>query len=226
MILIGATGVGKSFIACALAHQACRKGYRALYRRASRLFHELTLARADGTYIRLLAKLARVDVLVIDDWGLAPRPGSGAPRPPRDPRGSLRHPLDHHHQPAPARQVARLPRRPHPGRRHLRPPPPQRPPDRAKRTLTAKGGQARHLTDRPSVASLRSRCADPAYHDATDLGDHDGRNAHYRHLVGHGKRPPVAVAAIARELVGFIWAAMTQRAPGGLDPDAVAIRVT
>jgi transposase/DNA replication protein DnaC len=72
VILVGATGVGKSFIACALAHQACRKGYRAGYRRASRLFHELTLARADGTYIRLLGKLARLDVLVIDDWGLAP----------------------------------------------------------------------------------------------------------------------------------------------------------
>ena len=72
VILVGATGVGKSFIACALAHQACRKGYRAGYRRASRLFHELTLARADGTYIRLLGKLARLDVLLIDDWGLAP----------------------------------------------------------------------------------------------------------------------------------------------------------
>ena len=72
VILVGATGVGKSFIACALAHQACRKGYRAGYRRASRLFHELTLARADGTYLRLLGKLARLDVLLIDDWGLAP----------------------------------------------------------------------------------------------------------------------------------------------------------
>ena len=66
------TGTGKSFLACALAHQACRKGYRALYRRASRLFHELTLARADGSYIRLLAKLARPDVLLIDDFALAP----------------------------------------------------------------------------------------------------------------------------------------------------------
>jgi DNA replication protein DnaC len=72
VILVGATGVGKSFLGCALAHQACRKGYRAGYRRASRLFHELTLARADGTYVRLLAKLARLDVLLIDDWGLAP----------------------------------------------------------------------------------------------------------------------------------------------------------
>ena len=72
VILVGATGVGKSFLACALAHQACRKGYRAAYRRASRLFHELTLARADGSYVRLLARLARLDVLVLDDWGLAP----------------------------------------------------------------------------------------------------------------------------------------------------------
>ena len=49
MILVGATGTGKSFLACALAQQACRKGYRAGYRRASRLFDELALARADGT---------------------------------------------------------------------------------------------------------------------------------------------------------------------------------
>jgi len=52
--------------------QACRRGYRAYYRRASRLFDDLKLARADGTYGRLLGKLARMDVLVLDDWGLAP----------------------------------------------------------------------------------------------------------------------------------------------------------
>ena len=68
----GSTGTGKSFLACALAHQACRQGYRAHYWRVSRLFHELALARATGTYPRLLARLARVDVLVLDDWGLAP----------------------------------------------------------------------------------------------------------------------------------------------------------
>jgi DNA replication protein DnaC len=72
VLISGMTGTGKSFLACALAHQACRKGYRALYRRASRLFHELALARADGTYIRLLSKLARMDVLLIDDFALAP----------------------------------------------------------------------------------------------------------------------------------------------------------
>ena len=72
ILISGMTGTGKSFVACALAHQACRKGYRALYRRASRLFHELTLAHADGTYIRVLGKLARMDVLLIDDFALAP----------------------------------------------------------------------------------------------------------------------------------------------------------
>jgi DNA replication protein DnaC len=72
VLITGATGTGKSFIACALAHHACRRGYRAYYRRASRLFDDLKLARADGTYGRLLGKLARMDVLVLDDWGLAP----------------------------------------------------------------------------------------------------------------------------------------------------------
>ena len=72
VVITGATGTGKTFVACALAQQACRKGHRALYRRASRLTDELTLARADGSYGRVLSRLARVDVLVIDDWGHAP----------------------------------------------------------------------------------------------------------------------------------------------------------
>ncbi len=71
VVVTGKTGTGKTFVACALAHQACLRGFRTIYRRATRLFEELTLAHADGTYIRLLQKLARVDVLVIDDWGLA-----------------------------------------------------------------------------------------------------------------------------------------------------------
>ena len=72
VLITGATGTGKSYVACALAQQACRKGYRAVYRRASRLFGELALARADGTYARVLAKLAKIDVLVLDDWAMAP----------------------------------------------------------------------------------------------------------------------------------------------------------
>jgi DNA replication protein DnaC len=72
VLITGATGTGKTYLACALAHQACRKGHRAIYRRASRLFDELALARADGSYVRLLGRLARVDVLVLDDWAMAP----------------------------------------------------------------------------------------------------------------------------------------------------------
>lgn len=72
VVITGATGTGKTYIACALAQQACRRGHRAIYRRASRLSDELVLARADGTYARALSRLARVDVLIIDDWGHAP----------------------------------------------------------------------------------------------------------------------------------------------------------
>jgi DNA replication protein DnaC len=72
VVITGATGTGKTYLACALAQQACRKGYRAVYRRASRLTDELALARADGSYARVLARFARLDVLVIDDWGHAP----------------------------------------------------------------------------------------------------------------------------------------------------------
>jgi DNA replication protein DnaC len=72
VLITGATGVGKTYLACALAQLACRTGFRALYRRVPRLFEELALAHADGTYMRLLQRLAKVDVLVLDDWGLAP----------------------------------------------------------------------------------------------------------------------------------------------------------
>jgi DNA replication protein DnaC len=72
VIITGAAGPGKSYVACALAQQASRSGYRVSYRRMPRLIEELALAHADGTYSRLLGRLAKVDVLVLDDWGIAP----------------------------------------------------------------------------------------------------------------------------------------------------------
>lgn len=71
IIITGPTGVGKSYLACALAHKACREGFRALYLRAPRLFDDLAIARADGRYRKILAGYARLDLLIIDDWGLA-----------------------------------------------------------------------------------------------------------------------------------------------------------
>ena len=72
VILTGPTGVGKTYIACALADQVCRQGMTAIYRRMPRLLHELLVARADGSYSKLLARFAKADVMVIDDWGIAP----------------------------------------------------------------------------------------------------------------------------------------------------------
>lgn len=71
VLLTGPTGVGKTYLACALADAACRQGFTALYQRLPRLFEELTIARADGRYLKLMAALAKVDVFVLDDWGLA-----------------------------------------------------------------------------------------------------------------------------------------------------------
>src|ERR1700684_1445762 len=71
VFVLGPTGVGKSFVASALAQKACRDGYPALYTRAQSLFRDLAMARADGSLRNLLARLARIDVLVIDDWVMA-----------------------------------------------------------------------------------------------------------------------------------------------------------
>ena len=71
VIITGATGTGKTYLGCALAQAAIRKNRSAVYRRAPRLYEEMALARVDGTYAKMLLRLARVDVLIIDDFGLA-----------------------------------------------------------------------------------------------------------------------------------------------------------
>jgi DNA replication protein DnaC len=70
ILITGPTGVGKSWLACALAHKACREGYTAQYVRLTRLLRDLMVAKGDGRYPRLLTQLAKVDVLILDDWGL------------------------------------------------------------------------------------------------------------------------------------------------------------
>ena len=71
LLLLGPTGVGKTWIACALAQQACRQGYTTRYLRAPRLFEDLQLAHADGRFSKLMANYAKTDLIVLDDRGLA-----------------------------------------------------------------------------------------------------------------------------------------------------------
>ena len=70
LIIIGPTGVGKSWLACALGHKACRDDHSVFYQRVPRLFDALALARGDGRHARLLKTIARVELLILDDWGL------------------------------------------------------------------------------------------------------------------------------------------------------------
>ncbi len=71
-LICGPTGIGKTWIACALAQKACRDGYRARYIRLPRFLQELNISKADGRYPKLLAELAKTDLLVLDDWGIIP----------------------------------------------------------------------------------------------------------------------------------------------------------
>ncbi len=71
VVITGPAGVGKSWLACALGNQACREGLTTLNQRVSRLAEELSIARADGSFIKHLEKLAKVDLLILDDWALS-----------------------------------------------------------------------------------------------------------------------------------------------------------
>ncbi|MEE9452621.1 MAG: IS21-like element helper ATPase IstB [Gammaproteobacteria bacterium] len=70
ILITGPTGTGKSYIACALAHKACLEGYKAKYLRFSRFFQEMLIAKADGSYTKWLQRLTKINVLILDDWGL------------------------------------------------------------------------------------------------------------------------------------------------------------
>jgi len=72
LIIEGPTGVGKSWLACALGNKACRDNHSVLYQRIPKLFPDLALARADGRHPRLMKRLGRVKLLILDDWGLEP----------------------------------------------------------------------------------------------------------------------------------------------------------
>lgn len=72
LVITGPTGIGKSYLASAFVQRACRQGFTARYIRMPRLLHEVSVGRGDGSYTRLLARLAKLDLLAIDDWLIAP----------------------------------------------------------------------------------------------------------------------------------------------------------
>ena len=72
VLIVGATGTGKTYLACALAHKACLEGNTVYYSRLPRLLPELALTRGDGSYNKKMKQLAKIDVLILDDWGIAP----------------------------------------------------------------------------------------------------------------------------------------------------------
>ncbi len=72
VIISGSTGLGKSFLASALGNQACQQGYKVYYRNCSKLFDELKIAKADGSYIKEVNRIEKIDLLILDDFGLKP----------------------------------------------------------------------------------------------------------------------------------------------------------
>jgi DNA replication protein DnaC len=76
ILITGPTGVGKSFLASALGHQACNKGYRVIYFNTQKLFAKLKLSRAEGTYLREVSRIEKADLLLLDDFGLQPLDGT------------------------------------------------------------------------------------------------------------------------------------------------------
>lgn len=101
LLLTGPCGSGKTYLACALGHQACMKGYSAKYYRLSRLVLALTQAKADGSYSKFLKTLANFDLLIIDDWGLEPLKAAT--------RNDLMEIMDDRHEQASTIMISQLP---------------------------------------------------------------------------------------------------------------------
>ncbi len=136
LVICGPTGVGKSWLACALGHKACRDDRSVLYQRLPKLFTTLALARGDGRHARILAKLGSVHLLILDDWGLEPL-DARARHDLLEILEELRAALHRPHHPTPYDKLACRRGRSHLRRRHPGPFASQRPPARPRRPQPA-----------------------------------------------------------------------------------------
>jgi len=128
ILVLGPTGAGKSYLACALGEAACRQGFPVRYHRTSRLLHEIMLSHADGSFPKLLNTLARLPLLILDDWLRDPLNAAQArdllaegPAPAGDHRRSIRPSLHAGGHSGAGGGLACPLSRSHPGRRHSRP---------------------------------------------------------------------------------------------------------
>ena len=153
LLITGPTGIGKSFLACAFVERACRRGFTATYLRMPRLLHQLAVGRGDGSFTRLLARLAKLDLLAIDDWLLAPLRDAE--------RRDLTEVIEDRAERGSTLIASQLPATdwhagigdPNQGRRDLRPAAARRPPPRAHRPLDAahEGGPEDHSEARGMI---------------------------------------------------------------------------
>ena len=175
LALVGPTGVGKSWLASALGHKACRDNRSVLYHRVPKLFEDLALARGDGRHPRLLRNLGRADLLILDDWGLEPLDAARPPRSARNPRRAIWPPLDGHHLTTPRGPLARNHRRSHIRGRNPGPPRSQCSPNRTHRRKHAtdprqtepEGLTTRH---RRCQKSIGQRGSLPGRHHSVTVG--------------------------------------------------------
>ena len=183
LLITGPTGIGKSFLACAFVERACRRGFTACYMRAPRLVHELAVSHGDGSYARLLTRLAKLDLLAIDDWLLHPLKESE--------RRDLMEVIEDRAErgstlianPDSDQAVARSDWRPKPSRCHLRSHSPPRAPRHSQRSFFEKDqgrtksiGSRRCMSERKAKASMRQKgVKSPKLESQAMLGKNDSR---------------------------------------------------
>src|SRR3954470_200335 len=209
LVIEGPAGVGKSWLACALGHKACRDNRSVLYQRVPKLFTDLALARGDGRYPRLMRALGGVKLLILDDWGSRTARPRAAPRHARNRRRPLRPRRHPDHQPNPSGPLACPDRGCHLGRRHL---------GSRHSQCPSPAAQRRQFAQAKGAANRRCLTASTAYGEITSVQRalrHPGRHHSERPADFDRNRWPTSIGMPGRH----------HRNPqhGPLDPEMVAL---